>query len=359
MKRIIITLTVALMLLSCKDSLAPVAADAIKATVITEPTPNDTDDPAIWVHPTNPSKSLIVGTDKEVGGGVYVYDLNGKIVNKFIGMQRPNNVDIAYGLKVGDTVVDVAVVTERNSNQLRVFSMPDLKPIDGGGLAMFEGETEEDYRDVMGIALYTHQQGTEEQKIYAVVGRKSGPSSNYLWQYELKGKEDGTVEAKKVRAFGTYSGKKEIEAIAVDNELGYIYYSDEMAGVRKYYADPFKGNEELAFFATTDAKRDHEGIAIYKTGAQTGYILVSDQQENNFLVYAREGKNGNPHQHELLAKIPVSTIECDGADASNANFGPPFEKGMLVAMSNGNVFHYYKWEDIQARIDAGIQQPKN
>lgn len=359
MKQIIITLSIALLLLSCKEHLAPVAVDAIQATVITEATPNDTDDPAIWIHPTDPTKSLILGTDKEVGGGIYVYDLQGKIVNKFIGMQRPNNVDIAYGLKVGDTLMDIAVVTERKAHQLRVFSLPDLKPIDNGGLPMFEGETNEDYRDVMGIALYTHKQGLDLQKLYAVVGRKSGPSENYLWQYELKGKADGTVEAQKVRSFGAYSGKKEIEAIAVDNELGYIYYSDETSGVRKYYADPARGNEELAFFATTDAKRDHEGIALYKTGAQTGYILVSDQQANNFLVYAREGIKGDPHKHNLIAKIPVSTVECDGADASHINFGAPFEKGMFVAMSNGNVFHYYKWEDIQSRIDKAIQEGKD
>ena len=59
------------------------------------------------------------------------------------------------------------------------------------------------------------------------------------------------------------SVEKEIEAIAVDNELGYVYYSDEQAGVRKYYADPEMGNEQLASF-TKRCKRDHEGIAIYK-----------------------------------------------------------------------------------------------
>lgn len=75
-------LVVASVLASCSSGLTPVATDAIVPTVVTEQTEFDTDDPAIWIHPTDPSKSLIVGTDKEVGGGLYVYDLSGKIVKK-------------------------------------------------------------------------------------------------------------------------------------------------------------------------------------------------------------------------------------------------------------------------------------
>ena len=336
---------------SCQDKLAPVAENAIKPTVITEPTPNDTDDPAIWVHPDDPTKSLIVGTDKEVGGGLYVYDLQGKIVNKFIDMARPNNVDIAYGLLINGKKTDIAVTTERKAQRIRIFSLPDLTPIDNGGIPIFEGETGEDERDGMGIALYTKQIDSTNVEIQAVVGRKSGPSGSYLWQYKLAGNDDGTVSANVIRKFGTYSGKKEIEAIAVDNELGFIYYSDETTGVRKYYADPEKGDEELALFAQQDAKRDHEGIAIYKKDEKTGYILVSNQQKNTFLVYKREGEHSNPHEHVLIAEIPVSTVECDGADALNVNFGDQFPNGIFVAMSNGKVFHIYDWNILQDWID--------
>src|SRR5690606_37798138 len=155
----------------------------------------------------------------------------------------------------------------------------------------------------------------------AIVGRKTGPSGSYLWQYKLLANNDGTVCGEVIRKFGAYSGKKEIEAIAVDNELGYIYYADEAAGIRKYCADPEKGDEELAFFAQDDAQRDQEGIAIYKKDGKTGYILVSNQQKNTFLVYKREGETSNSHQHSLISEIPVSTVEFDGADALNENFG--------------------------------------
>ncbi len=100
-----------------------------------------------------------------------------------------------------------------------------------------------------------------------------------------------------------------------------------------------------------DFKRDHEGIALYKTNANKGYILISDQQANNFVVYKREGESGNANNHKMIAKIPFSTIECDGADAVNFNFGGSFANGMFVAMSNGMVFHYYDWIIIQQEID--------
>ncbi len=355
MKKTILSLGISSLLVSCGDKLAPVLSNAIEPDVITEATPHDTDDPAIWIHPEDASKSLIIGTDKEVGGGLYVYDLNGKILNQFIDMERPNNVDVAYGIILNGKKTDIAVTTERKAHKIRIFSLPDLKPIDNGGIEIFVGEKGEDERDGMGLALYTKQIDSLTTEIHAIVGRKTGPSGSYLWQYKLSDDGTGNVKGEVVRKFGSFSGKKEIEAIAVDNELGFVYYSDETVGVKKYYADPEKGNEELAFFAQKDAKSDHEGIAIYKKDATTGYILVSNQQRNTFLVYPREGSNGNPNEYKLMAEIPVSTIECDGADVSSLNFGGKFPNGFLVAMSNGMVFHLYDWNKIQALIDQNYK----
>ncbi|VTP92810.1 phytase [Sphingobacterium daejeonense] len=333
---------------SCGDKLAPVAENALKPTVTTEVVPNDTDDPAIWVNPADSTQVIVIGTDKhEKTGGLYAYDMDGKIINKVVPLDRPNNVDIAYGLNLAGKKVDVAVVTERGTNKIRVFSLPELKPLDNGGIPVFEGETE---KSPMGIALYT-QADSAGNKIYAVVGRKTGPTGRYLFQYELQDK-DGVVVGNKVREFGSFLGGKEIEAIAVDNELGYVYYSDEGHGIHKYYADPAKGNEELAVFGLKDFKEDHEGIAIYKTSDTTGYIVASNQQNNSFNIYPREGDKGNPNQYTRIAEVPVSAIECDGADAIAMPIGSKFPKGMLVAMSNGMVFHYYDWQMFQDIIDG-------
>lgn len=331
---------------ACKSSkFAALQPGALKPVVVTQPTPHDTDDPAIWINPADPTQSLIVGTDKESEGGLYLYNLKGQIVRKSEPLQRPNNVDVAYGFKIGNRTVDIAVTTERETNKIRIFSLPDLKAIDNGGIPVFEGETE---RDPMGVSIYTRP---ADQAMFVVAGRKTGPSGSYLWQYRLE-EAAGTVTARVVRKFGSFSGKKEIEAIAVDNELGFIYYSDEQAGIKKYYADPDKeDNKELAFFGQNDFIADHEGIAIYKKTTATGYILVSNQQKNTFMVYAREGSGEDPNNHELIAEIPTSTIECDGADVTSVNLGSIFPNGVFVAMSNGMTFHLYDWNQIQALID--------
>lgn len=345
---ILITIGLGVILTSCDRGLAPVADNAIKPSVVTEQVPNDTDDPAIWVNPNDSTDIIIFGTDKqEKTGGLYAFNLEGKIINKVTPIDRPNNVDIAYGLMIDGKKVDIAVLTERGTDKLRVFSLPDLKPIDNGGIPVFENEK---IKSPMGVALFT-QKADSTNKIYAIVSRKTGPSGSYLFQYELTIK-DGHVVGNKVRAFGDFKGGKEIEAIAVDNELGYVYYSDEGYGIHKYYADPSKGNEELALFGQKDFKEDHEGIAIYKSTDSTGYILISNQQNNSFNIYPREGENGNPNEQSIIKEVAVSTIECDGADALAIPAGSKFPKGLLVAMSNGKVFHYYDWNSIQDSINA-------
>lgn len=314
----------------------------LKPTVVTEPAKHDTDDPAIWINPTDPMKSLILGTDKDTHGALYVYDLDGKIVHDKVikNLRRPNNVDVAYGLKLGGKQVDIAIVTEREANKIRIFSLPDMKAIDNGGIEVFAGETQ---RDPMGISIYTR---SSDSTLYAIVGRKTGPKEGYLWQYKLVDNGAGAVKAEVVRKFGKYSGKKEIESIAVDNELGFVYYSDEQVGVRKYFADPDSSSTELALIKADGYAEDNEGISIYKTGPNSGYLLVSDQGAHQFRIYPRNGDPGNPNQYTLLKTVPVQAMQSDGSEATSVAFGDKYPKGFFVAMSEGKVFHIYRWEEM-------------
>lgn len=334
-----------LSLMSCKPA---VDTNAIKPVVVTEAVKYDTDDPAIWINKADPAKSLIIGTDKDADGALYVFDLQGKIVKDKVvrGLQRPNNVDLAYGLMLGGKPTDIAITTERITHKLRIYSVPDMKPVDKGGIDVFVGETDFEYRDLMGIAIYTAKDG----KMYAIVGRKNGPKTGgYLWQYLLGDDGTGNVKATMVRKFGEYSGKKEIESIAVDNELGYVYYSDEQTGVRQYYADPEKGNQQLSIFGTTGFKVDHEGISIYKLTDTTGYILVSDQGANRFQIFSREGTDAKPFEHKLLKVANVQATQSDGSDVVNVPLNNNFKHGLFVVMSDNRTFHYYRWEDIAGK----------
>lgn len=312
--------------------------------IITEKVNQDSDDPAIWIHPTNPSKSLIIGTDK--GGSLYAFDLKGKIVKEYDNLKRPNNVDIAYGFPFNGELIDIAVVTERLKQRIRVFRLPELEPIDNGDLIVFNGDKE---RAPMGIATYRRE---KDNSFFVFVSGKSGPKEGYIAQYRLESYGQNTILLKEVRQFGKYSGLREIEAIAVDEKLGYVYYSDEGAGIRKYHADPdnLQAGKELAFFARKGFTSDHEGISIYHKTDTTGYIIVSDQEANQFWIFPREGTAEDPHKHYPLKIIKAATIFSDGNEVTNIPL-PGFPKGLFVAMSEGRIFHYYSWEDIAGNGD--------
>lgn len=349
MKNVIVTVTLGGLLFGCatkqpkevavqQDSIA-----TVKPVIVSDRVRYDSDDPAIWINADDPARSLIIGTDKggHTGdGGLFVFDLDGKLVagKTIANIQRANNVDVAYDLKLNGKETDIAVVTERYTNSIRVFTVPGFEPVDGGGIPVFEGDS---LRSPMGIALFTSADGN----IYAIVSRKNGPSGSYLWQYLLYDDGKGSVKGKVVRKFGDYSSLNEIESIAVDNELGYVYYSDEGFGVRKFYAHPDSSSIGLAVIGATDFAEDNEGISVYKFPDGTGYILVSDQQANRFHVYPREGTRGNPHHHPLVKTIPVSTNESDGSDVTSIPL-PGFPHGLFIAMSDDKTFQYYRWEDL-------------
>jgi 3-phytase len=328
---------------SCSNSTE--VEPALEPIVVTDTVFGDTDDPAIWINQSNLDSSLVLGTDKhKENGGVYVFNLNGRIdkSRSRLQLKRVNNVDVAYGLKYNNTIIDIAVATERDEQAIRVFALPSMQIIDGGGIKVFQDDS---LNLPMGIALYKRER---DGNIFAVVGRKEGPLSGYLYQYLLYDSSN-VVKAKLVRKFGSYSGKKEIESIAVDNPLGYVYYSDEQIGIRKYHADPDSPDVELAIFGTKEFKEDNEGISIYSTSDKEGYILVSDQSANRFNVYARQGSATNPHEHKLIKRIPFSTNNSDGSDVTSVEL-PGFKGGIFVAMSDNKTFQFYSWQQIIKQI---------
>jgi 3-phytase len=329
------------------------SSPAIVPVRLSAPVAHDPDDPAIWISPLSPARSLIVGTDKvAIDGALYVFNLDGSVRQIIHGLDRPNNVDIEYGLRVNNVAIDIAVVTERKQHRLRVFGIPadggalvDLAP---DGLPVLTGETGE-ASEPMGIALYRRP---SDSAIFAIVAPKTGGASNYLWQYRIAGDARGQVRATFVRRFGAFSrsgpttdGAGEIEAVVADDELGYVYYSDERFGIRKYPADPdaVDADVELAAFGTDGYLGDREGLAIFATGAGTGYLLSSDQVNGGtrVMIYPREGSAGNAHAHPRLALVPTSADATDGLDATPVSL-PGFPSGLLVMMNSGvKNFQFY------------------
>ncbi|HBY59901.1 MAG TPA: 3-phytase [Solibacterales bacterium] len=316
-------------------------AGQLRPVLQTESAELDVDDPAVWRNARNPERSLIVGTVKAAapGGALLVYGLDGKIRQKLANIDRPNNVDIEYGLRLVGRSVDIAVLTERLQRSLRVFEIDrdklELRPL--ATIPVFAGEAAERGAP-MGIGLYRRRDGA----IFAIVSRKEGPSGSYLWQYRLEDDGAGGVRGVKVREFGAFSGgaENEIEAIAVDDELNRVYYSDERYGYREYHADPAGGNNEIGVFGTEAFTGDREGIAVY-TG-KPGYIVCTEQLTggSKYRLYRRQGK------HELVGIVSGGADETDGLEVVSGSFGASFPKGFAIAMNNaGKNFFVYRWEE--------------
>jgi 3-phytase len=344
-----------LALAGCSNRPAHTSVD-VKEVLATQPVTHDADDPAIWVHPDDPSKSLIIGTNKVAApnGAVVVFNLDGTIRQAIAGIDRPNNVDVEYGLTLQGRPVDIAVATERLKSRLRVFLIPaDGSPVTDisspEGARILQGETGEQ-AEPMGIALYRRP---ADGAIFAIVAPKSGPRQGYLRQYLLEDDGTGKVKATEVRRFGNFLGGKEIEAVAVDDELGHVYYSDELNGIHKWHADPHHPNaaRELAHFGLKEFAGDHEGIAIYSIPGGKGYILCTDQIEGNthYHVYRREGGPSGPHDHsEMIKCIRGGADSTDGLEATSRPLGPRFPAGLVVAMNSGpKNFLLFKWEDFR------------
>jgi 3-phytase len=338
---------------------------SLKPLTRTAPVANDADDPAIWIDSHDASRSLVLGTNKVAApdGALYVFGLDGSVRQTIKPLDRPNNVDVEYGLAGPQGPVDVAVVTERLQHRLRVFAITErgLTALDGGhGIAVLAGQQGE-AREPMGIALYKRPR---DGALFAVVAPKTGGTTDYLWQYRIEiGPTSGRARGTLVRRFGNYSGTSEIEAVAVDDPLGFVYYSDEEFAIRKWHADPNHPDaaRELAVFGRTGFKRQREGIGILSRPDGSGFIVVSDQipAGTELKMYPRQGPPARPHEHEpAVATVATPADSTDGLDIVSSTIGGRFEGGALVMMNSAaRNFLLFRWSDVEAAMTRSMLRP--
>ncbi len=316
----------------------------LQPTLATDPVGTDADDPAIWVDTRRPERSLIIGTDKTEfpGGGLQVHDLDGKMLQRISPLNRPNNVDVETGLRTPDGPIDLAVTTERITGRLRVFRIDPqrrrLSEVTGNTLVL-PNETRE-FREIMGITLHRRANG----RIFAIIAPKTGPTQGYLAMGELVfNSQTGKVDLEKVERFGRFSGKKEIEALFVDEETNRLYASDETHGVWMYDLDRL--TEPNGLFRTEGFEGDHEGIA-----AAGDLLFSTDQIEggSKLWVYPRRGTDFSAP----LAVLTTASDETDGIEAYGGNLGPKFPEGILVMMnSKDKNFLVYDLRTIRGAIE--------
>ena len=300
----------------------------IQPTLFTEPVQFDADDPAILYNAEYPHQSLILATDKEKahsepqsGGGIYVFNLQGKILNKVKGLDRPNNIDVIHSFQIANEKSSIAVVTERLKTQLRIYkvtlqgSLIDLT----GSTQVFQSENEQgEDRAPMGIACWQ-----SKGKSYAIVSPKAGKATRHLEQLELKWNPvTKKIDAHSVNRLGSFSTKKETESMTVNQSSNHLYYSDELVGIRKISLTNPKSPELL--IQNSQHTGDHEGLAIWNN------VLVSTDQRKDESVYWFYSLATN----QLVGGFKAPVDETDGIEICSKPLGKQFPNGIMVAMNS-------------------------
>jgi 3-phytase len=341
------------------------------------------DDPAIWVHPTDSSESIVIATAKE--GGLRVYDLASAEVQSIAADPAPradgvdgryNNVDIAYGVPLGGEVVDVAVVSDRFNDQLRFWVIDPLgadaaTPLTEVTASEQEFLFSEDRAEVdgehtaYGVAVYQPGDGTT----YAVVTQE-GDTAIATVRLVTAGGRIGYTDITHLDMPGEFplpdgttwvpceepGIRPQLEGVAVDQRTGTLYATQEDVGLWRI-ALPLGSSEprlldKVADFGVHDAFNDEteecepidpgapsfggpnlvadaEGVDIYYGPGHTGYVLVSSQGDDRFAVYLRVGRNRSLGTFRV-GGVGVDDVNgSDGLAVTNRRVGE-YRKGLLV-----------------------------
>ncbi|MBI3977131.1 MAG: phytase [Chloroflexi bacterium] len=296
----------------------------VAASAELAPVPSDgdaADDPAIWVHPTDPTRSTIIGTDKL--SGLLVYDLSGEPI-QHVTDGKMINVDVRYGFPLDGSQVAVVTAGNRTSRSIAVYQVnPTTRELeDVAARTISTGVSP------YGSCMY---RSAITGKYYVFVDNKRG----MVEQWELFDDGSGRVDGRRVRRFDVGS---EVEGCVADDDLGYLYISEEDVGIWKYGAEPWAGIDRTMVDATGSdghLTADVEGLTIYHAGNSKGYLLASSQGSNSFAVYQREGENAYVMTFTIAAGNRIDRVSnTDGIDVTSAYLGPAFPQGLFVAQDD-------------------------
>ena len=322
----------------------------VKATMETEPVKDrdDTaDDPCVWVHPTNPDRSLIIGTDKDENSpGLRVYDMDGKEVFT-TDNEKGNNVDIRYGMKLGSNTYDIVTVGLRVSNTLGIYR------VDGNSKSLISVSA----RDIkLGIEAYGScmYKDISTNTFYAIINDKEGN----IEQYKLYDNGRGKVDAKLAR---TLKVPTQPEGCVADDILGYLYVGEEAGGIWKFNAKPASSDKGVMIDSIgPNLAVDVEGLAIYYSGRETGYLIASSQGDDRYAIYEREGDNKFIGRFAIVDSEKIDgTSSTDGIDVCNMNLGKNFSNGVFIAQDDENDkgaqnFKVVPWENIASSFNPPL-----
>ncbi len=304
----------------------------------------DADDPAIYVHPTDASQSLVIGSLKD--GGLQVYDLKGQVLQSIAPEDiRYNNVDLLYGFNLGGEQTDLAIASDRRNDTLAIFKIDpntrQLTDITSDSITESIFAVDDGEQTAYGLAAYRSPVSGES---YIFVSQREG---DRIAQLKLADDGTGGVKAELVRTFtvpipeGGELEDAQVEGMVADRELGYLYLAQENVGIWKFSAEPDGDTTgeliDQVFPNGSNLKADAEGLTIYYADNGKGYLLASSQGDSTFAVYTREGDNAYLGNFRVGESGGIDSVQnSDGADVINVSLGSDFPFGLLVTHDGSN-----------------------
>lgn len=284
------------------------------------------DDPAIWVHPTDPARSLVIGANKKLG--LEVYDLTGRRLQT-LADGRMNNVDVRDGFPFAGGPAPIVAASNRTSKTIALYRI-DVATGRLAAVALESAAT--GLRDPYGLCLY---HSVRDRHFYLFV---NDADTGLMRQWRLDERR-GRVRATPVRDVQVGS---QAEGCVADDELGHLYVGEEDTGLWKYSADARGGSTRTAVDRTEGGHltADVEGMTLWRGADGKGYLIVSNQGEDNYAVYRREGDNafvGKFHVIENGGLGIDGASETDGLDVTSAPLGAAYPRGLLVVQDGRNL----------------------
>lgn len=285
------------------------------------------DDPAIWIDPTDPARSVVIGTQKQ--SGLYVYGLDGKPI-QFLPDGRMNNVDLRTGYRLGGNSVILVAASNRTTKDISLYT---LDPATRRLSNVADGVQPTGLGDPYGLCMYT---SARSAKTYVFVNDTDGR----MRQWELLATKAGKVRAKLVRdlPFGSQA-----EGCVADDETGMLYVGEEDVGLWRQGAEPTGGPARTMFAAVKDnpaLMADMEGIGLYRKPGGKGYLVVSSQGNDSYALFRREGDNAYVGSFAIGAdgaKGIDGVSETDGLDVTSLAAGGDYPDGLLAVQDGRNV----------------------
>lgn len=289
---------------------APVASDGDAA-----------DDVAVWVDQSDPSASLVIGTDKR--GALESYDLKGRRVQR---LPRPpgtvNNVDVRTGFALGGRTVALVGTGGRAMSFFRLDNGD--RQLHEVGAHVFPNRWAE-----VGFCFY---RSAVTGRFYAFTTEPDGD----VTQYELFD-QGGLVDARVVRGWPLGSAS---EGCVTDDETGRLFVAEEKSGIWRYNAEP--DGSPLARTRVDTVGRGHlaadvEGLALVTQPGRRGFLLASSQGDSTFAIYRRGRDNAWLGQREVVDGTAADGCsDTDGIEAVAANLGPDFPAGIFICQDGRN-----------------------